>query len=126
MPSFRSGFSPTVIDMDHRAQVRDFLATLIGELPTRSEDFRRLWASHDVKYPRSGVKTFHHPEVGVLELAFEALALFVDTGLTILAYSAEPGTSSADGIAMLASGAATPRAAARVAPTTSAFGALDA
>ncbi|MGV2549645.1 transcriptional regulator, partial [Bacillus licheniformis] len=49
------------------------LTDLVGELSTRSEDFRRLWASHDVRYHRSGTKVFHHPAVGVLELDYEAL-----------------------------------------------------
>src|SRR4051794_7769914 len=40
------------------------LTDLVGELSTRSEDFRRLWASHDVRYHRSGTKVFHHPAVG--------------------------------------------------------------
>ncbi|GAA2181155.1 helix-turn-helix transcriptional regulator [Brooklawnia cerclae] len=83
------------------------LTALIGELSTRSEDFRRLWASHDVKYHRTGVKVFNHPVVGRLELAFEALGLSADTGLTILAYNPEPNTPSADAFALLASWAAT-------------------
>src|SRR5215510_2419994 len=40
------------------------LQDLIGELSTRSECFRQLWAAHDVKYHRTGVKLFHHPLVG--------------------------------------------------------------
>lgn len=101
-----------------RAPCDKHLTALVGELSTRSEDFRRLWASHDVKYHRAGVKVFHHPEVGRLELAFEALALPADTGLTILAYSPEPGTASADAITMLASWAATQRAAQTVSEET--------
>ena len=42
------------------------LTDLVGELSTRSEEFRRLWASHDVRYNRSGTKVFHHPAVGLL------------------------------------------------------------
>ncbi|WP_345066776.1 helix-turn-helix transcriptional regulator [Leifsonia kafniensis] len=88
------------------------LTDLIGELSTRSEAFRALWASHDVKFHRTGVKVFNHPAVGRIEVAFEALELPADDGLTILAYSAEPGSTSADALTLLASWAATSRDAA--------------
>ncbi|GIG25049.1 helix-turn-helix transcriptional regulator [Cellulomonas denverensis] len=83
------------------------LTDLVGELSTRSEDFRRLWASHDVRYHRSGTKVFHHPAVGVLELDYEALMLPADPGLQLNVYTAAPATPSADGLALLASWAAT-------------------
>ena len=83
------------------------LANLIGELSTRSEPFRNWWAAHNVRFHRTGVKRFHHPVVGDLTLAFEALDLAADTGLRISAYTAEPGTPSADALSVLASWAAT-------------------
>jgi transcriptional regulator with XRE-family HTH domain len=82
------------------------LATLIGELSTRSETFRTWWAAHNVRFHRTGSKRFHHPVVGDLDLTFEALDLTAD-GLRITAYTAEPGTPSADGLKLLASWAAT-------------------
>ncbi|HCX84323.1 MAG TPA: transcriptional regulator [Micrococcales bacterium] len=87
------------------------LTELVGELSTRSEDFRRLWASHDVRYHRTGTKVFHHPGVGVLELDYEALVLPADPGLQLNVYTAPPGSPSADGLALLASWAATMAAA---------------
>lgn len=83
------------------------LTNLVGELSTRSEDFRRLWASHDVRYHRTGTKVFQHPEVGVLELDYEALVLPADTGLQLNVYTAVPGSPSEDGLKLLASWAAT-------------------
>lgn len=83
------------------------LTELVGELSTRSEDFRRLWASHDVRYHRSGTKVFHHPAVGLLELDYEALMLPADPGLQLNVYTAVPASASADGLALLASWAAT-------------------
>ncbi len=83
------------------------LADLIGELATRSDAFRVRWAAHDVRLHRSGVKHFHHPAVGTVELSFEALDLPADTGLTLTAYTAEPGSPSADRLWLLASWAAT-------------------
>jgi hypothetical protein len=68
------------------------LSNLIGELSTRSENFRTWWAAHNVRFHRTGVKRFHHPAVGDLTLTFEALDLAADSGLRISAYTAEPGT----------------------------------
>lgn len=82
------------------------LSDLVGELSTRSDEFRILWAAHNVRFHRSGVKLIHHPAVGDLELTYEALELPADPGLTLSTYTAEPGTPSADGLRMLASWAA--------------------
>jgi transcriptional regulator with XRE-family HTH domain len=70
------------------------LAVLIGLLSTRSEEFRVLWASHDVRFHRTGTKRFRHPLVGDLTLAYETLPLPADPGLSLVTYSAEPGSSS--------------------------------
>ncbi|MGW6004544.1 helix-turn-helix transcriptional regulator [Oerskovia enterophila] len=83
------------------------LTALVGELSTRSEDFRRLWASHDVRLHRTGTKVFHHPVVGRLELDYEALELPADAGLQLNVYTAVPGSPSDDGLKLLASWAAT-------------------
>ena len=48
------------------------LITLVGELSTQSELFRQHWASHNVKFHRSGRKRLRHPAVGELDLNFEA------------------------------------------------------
>ena len=45
------------------------LTDLVGELATRSEEFRTRWAAHNVRLHRTGVKHFHHPVVGTLDLA---------------------------------------------------------
>lgn len=86
------------------------LTELVGELSTRSEHFRRLWAAHEVRLHRTGTKRFHHPVVGDLTLAYEAMDLAADAGLRLNAYVAEPGTDSAERLALLASWAATPAA----------------
>jgi transcriptional regulator with XRE-family HTH domain len=93
------------------------LSNLIGELSTRSENFRTWWAAHNVRFHRTGVKRFRHPVVGDLTLTFEALDLAADSGLRISAYTAEPGTPSDDALKVLASWAATlDQAAAAPAP----------
>jgi transcriptional regulator with XRE-family HTH domain len=83
------------------------LQDLIGELCTRSELFRTRWAAHNVRLHRTGVKRLRHHVVGELTLDFDAMELPADTGLTIIAYSAEPGSPSADNLRLLASWAAT-------------------
>ena len=83
------------------------LSDLIGELSTRSEDFRTRWAAHNVRFHRTGVKQVHHAIVGDLSMTFEAMELTADPGLTLLAYSAEPGSPTQDALNLLASWAAT-------------------
>src|SRR5215469_14744938 len=83
------------------------LSNLIGELSTRSENFRAWWAAHNVRFHRTGIKRFRHPVVGDLTLTYEGLDLAADEGLRISAYSAEPGTPSDDALKVLASWAAT-------------------
>jgi transcriptional regulator with XRE-family HTH domain len=78
------------------------LSQLIGELATRSEDFRVRWASRDVHEHRAGVKRLHHEVVGDIDLVYETLALFGDPGLTLFVYVAEPGSPSADALRLLA------------------------
>ena len=83
------------------------LSDLVGELSTRSDEFRTRWAAHNVRIHRAGVKRVHHPTVGDLDLAFEMLQLTADPGLTLLTYSAEPGTPSDEALKLLGSWAAT-------------------
>jgi hypothetical protein len=83
------------------------LSDLVGELSTRSEEFRTRWAAHDVRFHRAGAKRLRHPIVGELDLTFEAMDLTADAGLTVLTYSAEPGSRSEEGLNLLASWTAT-------------------
>jgi transcriptional regulator with XRE-family HTH domain len=84
------------------------LTDLVGELSTRSEQFRVRWAAHDVEYYRSGVQPFHHPVAGDLTLDYDALEIPADPGLTIIAYTAEPDSPARQALDLLASWAATP------------------
>lgn len=84
------------------------LTELVGELSTRSDLFRTLWAAHDVRQHRTGVKRFHHPLVGEMTLAYESMELTADTGLRLNAYMAEPASPSAEAFNLLASWAGSP------------------
>ena len=65
------------------------LQDLIGELSTRSEEFRTKWGAHDVRKHATGTKHFHHRVVGDLDLVFEGADLAADPGLSLLLYSAD-------------------------------------
>jgi transcriptional regulator with XRE-family HTH domain len=82
------------------------LSDLVGQLATQSEEFRGLWAAHNVRLHTKGIKTFNHPVVGELELSFNRLEVAADPGLIIVAYTAEPGSRSAEAFGLLASWAA--------------------
>jgi hypothetical protein len=84
------------------------LSDLVGELSTRSELFRTLWAAHNVRTHDTGMKRVRHPLVGELDLSFEAMELVADPGLTMFVYTVEPGSRSEQALNLLASWAATP------------------
>ncbi|GAB3837912.1 helix-turn-helix transcriptional regulator [Dactylosporangium cerinum] len=83
------------------------LTDLVGELSTRSEDFRTRWAAHDVRLHRTGTKQFRHPAVGDLDLQFETMLLTADAGLAMTVFSAPAGTAADDALRLLASWAVT-------------------
>jgi len=84
------------------------LTELVGELSTRSDLFRTLWAAHDVRQHRTGIKRFHHPLVGEMTLSYESMALTADPGLRLNSYVAEPASPSAQAFSLLASWATAP------------------
>jgi len=83
------------------------LTDLIGELSTRSDDFRGRWAAHNVRIHTTGVKLLHHPVVGDLDLPFETFPLGADPGQFLLTYTTEPASPTQDALNLLASWAAT-------------------
>jgi len=91
------------------------LHDLVGELSTRSDDFRRRWSRHDVRYHGAGTKQYRHRDVGDLELAYESVDMLSDPGLTLTFYAAEPASATAHALDLLASWAST-TADARAAP----------
>jgi transcriptional regulator with XRE-family HTH domain len=83
------------------------LQDLVGELCTRSDTFRTLWGAHNVRTHGAGTKRFTHPVVGELILAYEELAITAEPGLILMIYTTEPGSPSAERLALLASWAST-------------------
>jgi transcriptional regulator with XRE-family HTH domain len=79
------------------------LSDLVGELSTRSEEFRTRWAAHDVRQHYTGTKLVRHPIVGDLDLTFDAFDISADTGLTLVVYTAQPGSTHEDALSLLSS-----------------------
>jgi transcriptional regulator with XRE-family HTH domain len=105
------GTADEAVAVLHSARGRDphdrRLAELVGELSTQSDAFRVRWAAHNVRIHSAGVKEFRHPVVGDLSLSYETAELVADPGLTLLAYTAEPGSKSEESLNLLGSWAAT-------------------
>lgn len=85
------------------------LRDLVGELATLSSAFRDRWAEHNVLLRHAGIKRLQHPEVGQLDLTFQSLDLPLSRRVMhqLVVYTAEPGTTSEDGVKVFASWGAT-------------------
>ncbi|KAA8888467.1 helix-turn-helix domain-containing protein [Nocardia colli] len=83
------------------------LTELVGELSLKSDDFRRLWARHDIRGKTAGLKRFVNPMVGELKLSYETFSVNGAPGQLLIAYHAEPGSESERALALLGSMAAT-------------------
>ncbi|MEV4620757.1 helix-turn-helix transcriptional regulator [Asanoa sp. NPDC049573] len=86
-----------------RDPINKDLHDLVGELSTRSTEFRTRWGAHNVRQHGTGVKRFRHHIVGDLTLAFEGLEMAAEPGLTLTIYAAGPGSPSQDALRLLAS-----------------------
>ncbi|MGW1746250.1 helix-turn-helix domain-containing protein [Streptomyces sp. NPDC002092] len=93
------------------------LSALVGELSVKSEEFRRLWATHDVKEKSHGVKHLHHPLVGDLMLNYESFPVTDGSDQALVVYHAEPGSPSAEALRLLASWGADATRAGQSAPS---------
>lgn len=80
----------------------------IGELATRSEDFRTRWAAHNVTAHRHGAKRFRHAEFGELTLTYNVFPISAAPGLHLVAYTPEADSGSAAVLRIMASWTATP------------------
>lgn len=78
------------------------LTDLIDELSARSEEFREMWAAHDVTFYRTGVQPFRHPAVGEFPLNYTSLELPADPGQIMIVYTADPGSPAHQALRTLA------------------------
>ncbi|KAB8194731.1 helix-turn-helix domain-containing protein [Nonomuraea phyllanthi] len=79
------------------------LIEVVGELSVKSEDFRRLWARHDIRQKTHETKRFRHPLVGELTLHYESLTVNSAPGQQLVVYQADPGSPSEDALSLLGS-----------------------
>lgn len=80
------------------------LADLVGELSVKSDLFRRLWSRHDAKpHPGGGLHHMRHPIVGEIHLHYNKFAVSDADGQLLVVYHAQPGSPSADALALLRS-----------------------
>jgi transcriptional regulator with XRE-family HTH domain len=79
------------------------LRNLIDELSNGSSEFAALWEAHDVRIHLAGKKLFHHPDVGDLDLSYEAMQLMTDPGLQFVGFTAEPGSATDHALRLLGS-----------------------
>ncbi|MFE3850355.1 helix-turn-helix transcriptional regulator [Streptomyces griseorubiginosus] len=79
------------------------LAALVGELAIRSEPFRRLWATGDVREKRLGVTRIVHPVVGTLEFDYHMLTVPARPDRSLITYLPQPGSPTAEALKMLLS-----------------------
>lgn len=86
-----------------RAPQSPAITQLVGELATRSTEFRTRWAAHNVTAHRQGTKHFSHPEFGELVLTYNVFEITAEPGLFLVGYTAEPGTRSAQAMSIMAS-----------------------
>ena len=82
------------------------ITALVGELSTLSPHFRQDWAEHDVHEHRTGRKTFRHPLIGTVDITWDVFTMPGEPGLSIVTYTADEHSESAEKFAVLASWAA--------------------
>lgn len=77
------------------------LTGLIGELVTRSDEFRLRWGRPDLLAPRLVSMRIRHPLVGDLRVAENAVDLPTDPNRVLVAYTADPSGSTAERLHLL-------------------------
>ena len=95
------------------------LNSLIGDLATGSTEFSTRWARHNVRFHRSARKTLHNPLIGDIELTGDSLEI-PGEGLTLIAYTAEPGSHAQEQLDFLTSWSAAGKRPAEPAAATAA------
>ncbi|MFF7978975.1 helix-turn-helix transcriptional regulator [Streptomyces sp. NPDC007901] len=73
---------------------------LVAELLAGSEEFRRLWESHEVSAEPTLTKTFRHPVVGPVTVNCDALDI-TDRDQQVVIYTATPGSHSEEALRLL-------------------------
>jgi transcriptional regulator with XRE-family HTH domain len=83
---------------------------LVTELLARSDEFRALWAAHDVRQRLHGRKRMRHPVVGEIALDYEHLAVPDDPGIALTVFTAPERSDARRALARLERAAREPAA----------------
>ena len=73
-------------DPDHPRAI-----AVVGALSVRSAEFRRLWARHDVRYRINGGKTIHHPQIGAIDIEWDAYPVPGTQYASLIVITPRPG-----------------------------------
>ncbi|MGW4911005.1 helix-turn-helix transcriptional regulator [Streptomyces sp. NPDC004270] len=75
---------------------------LVGELAVRYDEFAALWALHDVQEPTRGKMSLTHPQVGELNLDWDAYPIPGNPGPALMVCTAAEGSPDAERLQQLA------------------------
>jgi transcriptional regulator with XRE-family HTH domain len=87
----------------HHRRVREVLSSMLDHSP----EFAELWRRNEARGKQAELKTFRHRDVGELTLRMHAFDVRAAPGQQLVVYHAEPGSASADALALLGTLAAT-------------------
>ncbi|MCG3751921.1 MULTISPECIES: helix-turn-helix domain-containing protein [unclassified Amycolatopsis] len=82
------------------------LDRLVEDLCAGNDDFRRLWASHQVALKTFGTKRYQHPVAGELIMDWQMLTCPHDPEQSVVFMSAAPGSATENGLRLLSAWAA--------------------
>ncbi|MFJ6988534.1 hypothetical protein [Streptomyces sp. NPDC091389] len=78
------------------------LVALVGELAVRSQDFTRLWASHEVHACDTATYELRHPSVGAVTVTQQSVTATAAPDQFLAVATTEPGSSSEAALLLLA------------------------